>query len=80
MNKRLLNSRFYQILAVMIVLVLILCVRLFVLTVIQKDEWTTAAENQNTKEITTLACSAVKSSGYPLSSSHSLFSSSKVYL
>ncbi len=55
MNKRLLNSRFYQILAVMIVLVLILCVRLFVLTVIQKDEWTTAAENQNTKEITTLA-------------------------
>ena len=41
--------------ATLIVLVIILCVRLFVLTVIQKDEWTAAAENQNTKEITTLA-------------------------
>lgn len=55
MNNKLLNSRFHQILILAIVLVLILCVRLFVLTVIQKDTWEAAADSQNTKEITTLA-------------------------
>ncbi len=55
MNKRTLNSRFYQILALVIVLVLILCIRLFVLTVIEKETWAEAAEGQNTKYITTSA-------------------------
>ena len=55
MNKRLLNSRFYQILTLVIVLVLILCIRLFVLTVIQHDSWNASADSQNTKEITTEA-------------------------
>ena len=55
MNNKLLNSRFHQILILAIVLVLVLCVRLFVLTVIQKDSWEAAADSQNTKEITTLA-------------------------
>ena len=47
MNNRILNSRFYQI--------LILCIRLFVLTVIQHDSWNASADSQNTKEITTEA-------------------------
>lgn len=55
MNKRTLTSRFYQILALVIVLVLILCIRLFVLTVIQKESWVEAADAQNTKYITTSA-------------------------
>lgn len=55
MNKRLLNSRFYQILALIIVLVVVLGIRLFVLTVIENDKWIDAAENQNTKRITTHA-------------------------
>ena len=55
MNKRLLDSRFYQILTLVIILVLILCIRLFVLTVIQHDSWNASADSQNTKEITTEA-------------------------
>lgn len=55
MNNKLLNSRFYQILFLTIVLVLILCIRLFVLTVPQHEKWSAQAESQNTKEITTTA-------------------------
>jgi len=55
MNNRFLNSRFNQIVAIISILVLILCIRLFVLTVVQHDTWSNAAANQNTKEITTTA-------------------------
>ena len=55
MNKNLLNSRFHQILVLLIILALILCVRLFVLTVIQHESWNEAADGQNTKYITTSA-------------------------
>ena len=55
MNNKLLNSRFYQIFILTIVLILILCIRLFVLTVPQHEEWSAQAESQNTKEITTTA-------------------------
>ena len=55
MNKRLLNSRYYQLLVLIIVLMLVLCIRLFVLTILQQDQWEEAAESQNTKEITTSA-------------------------
>lgn len=55
MNNRFLNSRFYQIMALIIILVLIMCIRLFVLTVFQHEDWNEAADTQNTKEITTSA-------------------------
>lgn len=55
MNKRFLNSRYYQLLALILILMLILCVRLFVLTIFQQEEWTEAASSQSTKEITTSA-------------------------
>jgi len=55
MNKRLLNSRFYQISVLILILMVVLSIRLFMLTIIEKDEWEAAASNQNTKEITTSA-------------------------
>lgn len=55
MNKKILNSRFYQLIVLLIVLMLILCIRLFVLTILQEDQWAEAASNQSTKEITTSA-------------------------
>lgn len=55
MNNKLLNSRFYQILILTILLVLILCIRLFVLTVPQHEKWNAEAQSQNTKELTTTA-------------------------
>ena len=55
MNKRLLNSRYTQIVILIIVLMLILCIRLFVLTIVQQDQWQAAADTQSTKEITTSA-------------------------
>ena len=55
MNKRLLNSRYTQISILIVVLMLVLCIRLFVLTVLQQDEWKAAADTQSTKEITTSA-------------------------
>lgn len=55
MNKRLLNSRYHQLCALIFVLMLVLCIRLFVLTVFQQDEWTEAATAQSTKEVTTSA-------------------------
>lgn len=55
MNKRLLNSRFHQLLTIVVILVLILGIRLFVITVIEHDRWDKVAEGQNTKYITTSA-------------------------
>ncbi len=55
MNKRLLNSRYTQICILIVLLMLILCARLFVLTILQQDKWQAAAETQSTKEITTSA-------------------------
>lgn len=55
MNKNLLNSRFYQILSLVVILVLVLGIRLFVLTVFEHDRWDEVAEGQNTKYITTSA-------------------------
>ncbi len=55
MNKKLLNSRFHQLLSIVAILVLILSIRLFVLTVIEHDSWDQVAEGQNTKYITTSA-------------------------
>ena len=55
MNRNLLNSRFLQILSLVVILVLILSIRLFVLTVIEHDSWEEVAEGQNTKYITTSA-------------------------
>ena len=50
MNKSLLNSRLYQVLGLIVILMSVLCIRLFVLTVIQEDKWAEAAISQNTKE------------------------------
>ena len=55
MNKKLLNSRFYQILTLVVILIVVLAIRLFVLTVIQHNQWVEQAEGQNTKYITTSA-------------------------
>ena len=55
MNKRLLNSRYHQLLTIVIILMLILGMRLFVLTVIEHDSWDKVAEGQNTKYITSSA-------------------------
>lgn len=51
MNRKFLNSRYYQVIFFVVVLMLILCIRLFVLTVIQEERWAEAATNQNTKEV-----------------------------
>ncbi len=57
MNRRtkLFDSRYQQIVAVVIVLMVILGIRLFVVTVLQNDRWTAEASDQNTKTITTSA-------------------------
>ena len=55
MSKKILQSRYYQLLVFVAVLMLALCIRLFVLTVIQEDRWAEAAVNQNTKEVVTSA-------------------------
>lgn len=51
MNKKFMNSRYYQVIIFVVVLMLILCIRLFVLTVVQEERWAEAATNQNTKEV-----------------------------
>lgn len=51
MNKKFLNSRYYQILVFILILMTALFVRLFVLTVIQHDRWLEEGKNQNTKEV-----------------------------
>lgn len=55
MNKKLLGSRYYQVIGLVVILMLILCIRLFVLTVFQQEKWDEAAQNQNTKEVVTSA-------------------------
>lgn len=51
MNKNLLRSRFFQILTLTCVLMIILCIRLFVLAVAQQEKWSEVADYQSTKEI-----------------------------
>lgn len=53
--KRLFHSRYFQIVAIVFVLMSILLIRLFVLTVLQNDQWSEAAENLSTKTIYTSA-------------------------
>lgn len=55
MSKKILNSRYYQVIALITLLMLALVVRLFVLTVLQNEKWSDAAANQNTKEVITSA-------------------------
>lgn len=55
MNKRILQSRYLQVIIIIAVLMLALVLRLFVLTVIQEEKWSAAATSQNTKEVTTSA-------------------------
>ncbi|MBQ1959205.1 MAG: hypothetical protein II354_02160, partial [Firmicutes bacterium] len=55
MNKKHVTSRYYQIIGLIIILMLALCIRLFVLTVVQEERWSEAAANQNTKEVVTSA-------------------------
>lgn len=57
MNKKLrqANSRYQQMVVFLIVIMVILSVRLFMVTILQHDEWTAEASDQNTKTITTSA-------------------------
>ncbi|MBQ4650253.1 MAG: hypothetical protein IJB73_06080 [Firmicutes bacterium] len=55
MSKKILTSRYYQVIILIAILMLALCVRLFVLTVVQEERWAEAAANQNTKEVVTSA-------------------------
>ncbi|MDO5303443.1 MAG: penicillin-binding transpeptidase domain-containing protein [Clostridia bacterium] len=54
-NSRLFNTRYQQIVVVCVLLMFILCVRLFVVTVLQHDRWTDEASEQNTKAVYTSA-------------------------
>ncbi len=51
MNERNLGYRYYQIIALIALLFVALCIRLFVLSIIQEKKWSEAAKSQNTKEI-----------------------------
>lgn len=51
MNRKFLNSRYYQIMVFILILMSALVIRLFVLTVIQHERWLGEGENQNTKEV-----------------------------
>ena len=55
MSKKILQSRYYQLIAIIAILMLALGIRLFVLTVVQEDKWAEAEVNQNTKEVVTSA-------------------------
>ncbi len=55
MNSSFLESRYSKIVVLIIILMAILGIRLFVLTVIQNDEWGAAAEKQSTETIYTSA-------------------------
>ncbi len=55
MNRKLKTSRYFQIILLVAILMLLLCIRLFVLTIIQNDKWEASAESQNTKEVVTSA-------------------------
>ena len=45
-NIKLFNSRYRQIVAIIFVLMAILAIRLFVVTVLQHDDWTAKASDQ----------------------------------
>ena len=45
------NSRYMQLLTLVGALMLVLLIRLFILTVAEKEEWSQAAENLSTKTI-----------------------------
>ena len=47
------HTRYQQIVVVLIVLMVILSFRLFMVTILQHDEWTSKASDQNTKTIST---------------------------
>ena len=49
------HTRYQQIVVVLIVLMVILSFRLFMVTILQHDEWTSKASDQNTKTISTSA-------------------------
>lgn len=55
MNKKLLGSRYYQVIGLVVILMLLLGIRLFVLTVFHQEKWEDAAQSQNTKEVVTSA-------------------------
>lgn len=55
MNERKIKSRYYQIIALIIFLMLALCIRLFVLMINEKERWSQAAVAQNTKEVVSSA-------------------------
>lgn len=54
-NIKLFNSRYRQIVGIIFVLMAILAIRLFVVTVLQHDDWSVEASDQNTKSIYTSA-------------------------
>ncbi|MGN0658922.1 MAG: peptidoglycan D,D-transpeptidase FtsI family protein [Emergencia sp.] len=54
-NIRLFESRYRQIAVIVLILMAILAVRLFVVTILQHDRWTSEASDQNTKTIYTSA-------------------------
>ncbi len=49
------QSRFYPLVVVIFLLMLILIIRLFVVTILQHDQWSERADRQNTKDIVTPA-------------------------
>ncbi len=51
MKKNFIGNRFIYITLIVGVLMIALCARLFVLTVVQEDKWAEAATSQNTKEV-----------------------------
>lgn len=54
-DKGIYNKRYYQLVGMIAILMAVLAVRLFIVTVIQHDEWSSKAEAQNTKSIFTTA-------------------------
>ncbi|MEF9922201.1 MAG: penicillin-binding transpeptidase domain-containing protein [Anaerovoracaceae bacterium] len=55
MNKKNTDSRFYQIVGLILVLMIILAVRLFILTILQEESWAAEASTQSVREIYTPA-------------------------
>ena len=54
-NVKLFESRYRNIVAIILLLMVVLAIRLFIVTVIQNDKWASEASDQNTKVITTSA-------------------------
>ena len=51
MNKKMLGSRYYQVIGLVVVLMLLLGIRLFVLTVFQQEKWEDASQSQDRKSV-----------------------------